>query len=88
MIVTEKVFHKENGINPFPGRAFDSAVVEIISVEINVCSFHLVAFKLQGPQPMAEAPHRLDRVWRLDGDIIAKVRLYPQWGIFHCKEAA
>ena len=88
VIVTEKVFHKENGINPFPGRAFDSAVVEIISVEINVCSFHLVAFKLQGPQPMAEAPHRLVRGWRLDGDIIAKIRLYPQWGIFHCKEAA
>ena len=31
---------------------------------------------------MAEAPHRLDRVWRLDGDIIAEIRLYPQWGIF------
>ena len=29
-------------------------------------------FVLQGPQPEVEALHRLDRVWRLDVDIIAK----------------
>ena len=29
-------------------------------------------FILQGPQPEVEALHRLDRVWRLDVDIIAK----------------
>lgn len=88
MIVTEKVFHKENGINPFPRRALDCTVVEIVPVEINVRSFHFVGLKLQGPQPMAEALHRLDRVWRLDGEIISKNRAYPQGGIFHSKEAA
>ena len=29
--------------------------------------------KLQGPQPLAGTLHRLDRVWRLDGSIIANL---------------
>ena len=41
VIVTEKVLHKENGSNPFPGSAFDSAIVEIVPVEINVRFFFM-----------------------------------------------
>ena len=80
MIIAEKIPDKQEWINPLPWRPLDGPVVEIVSIEIDVCSLYDSPLKLQGPQPKAEAPHRLDGVWRLDVYIIAKA--------FECKQVA
>lgn len=80
MIVAEKISDKQEWVNPLPRCPLDGPVVEIVSIEIDVCSLHDSPLKLQGPQPKAEALHRLDGVWRLDTHIVAKV--------FECKQVA
>ena len=50
-------------------------VVEVVTVKVNIGSLghDLSSCKLQGPQPSAGTLHRLDRVLRLDGSIIANL---------------
>ena len=74
VVFTEHRLDQENGIKPFVWRTFDGTVVEVVSVEKDADFLaHFSFFSiLQGPQPEVEALHRLDRVWRLDEDIIAK----------------
>ena len=71
VVIPDQRLDEANCVEPFPFGAFDGTVVEVVPVEINVCAFHGDAFILQGPQPKVKAPHRLDRVWRLDGRFIS-----------------
>ena len=75
VVVSEKGLNQLNGVEPLVRCALYGSVVEVVTVKVNIGSLchDLSSCKLQGPQPSAGTLHRLDRVWRLDEGIIAKL---------------